>query len=105
VPKLFLTVSKLYRKLIQEESLRSKSRFTVSFLPNDGYPRNQQVWGESRTVAIPSWVREGRYEVLASLEPVEWRPVRSVADYLDDRARWSGEGLGHVILKRQEGIR
>jgi len=98
-------VSKLYRKLIQEKSLRSRSRFTVSFLPNDGYPRNEAVWGEFRTVAIPSWVKAGRYGVLARVEAEEWRPVRSVADYLDDRARWSGASWGEVILQPAEGMR
>jgi len=105
VPQPFQRVSKVYRKLIQEKSLRSQSRFTVTFFPNDGYPLNREVWGEYRTVVIPAWIKEGQYEVLADLKAERWRPVRRLADYLDDRARWSGKSMGRVIVKSEEGRR
>ncbi len=93
VPEPLRGVSKVYRKLIQEKSLNSKARFTVSLVPNDGYPRFEAVWVEQTRVAVPGWLQAGNYRVSAKLENDVWRPVRSVADYLDDRSRWTGVAM------------
>jgi hypothetical protein len=99
IPGVFMPLSKLYRKLLQEKSLRSSSSFGLTLIPGEGYPREAGSWGEERRIGIPPGLESGRYEVSAKLVRQTWRPVHKVGDYLEDQSGQTGRPLDQLVIK------
>jgi len=99
VPGILQLVSKVYRKVVLERSMKSTDRILFRWIPGGGYRCGKDSWHESRALQIPQGQQEGTYFVFARMTSRTWRPNRWLKEYLDDRVTWGEAACDSVIIR------